>query len=191
MTSNIGADLLLQGGSSDDVKEKVELRLRSFFRPELLNRINEIVHFNALTPKALRGIARNILGDIEKRLKDKYITLNVTDRACDFIVSAAYTNDFGARPLSRYIEKNVVTAVSKMLFSGVLPTNSTVNVEVVNGEANDDQYTFIYSDQRKELSEDNVTHTKNPTSKSFLKFSVANDFAKIETTNIILARPEQ
>lgn len=104
------------------------------FRPELLNRIGDIIMFNPLNAVSLRRIIRNTIGEVNRRLEesDKRVTLTVSDSACDFIVEESYSPEFGARPLNRYVEKNVVTEISRMLFNGSLWPDTTVHIHLSN-----------------------------------------------------------
>lgn len=129
MTSNIGAHILLEKGSTPESKAMVMELCRKHFRPEFLNRIDEIVQFDPLSPGMLRGVARLQSADLNARLKEKNIELSFTDGALDFAVSQSYDHAFGARPLRRWLEHSVVTPLSRMIITGKLQEDSKVVVD--------------------------------------------------------------
>ena len=135
LTSNLGAHDLLNAsvvGSDVDpeTQTKVMNAVRKHFRPEFLNRLDEIVMFKPLVAHDLRQICRNLVKLIDERLVDREIRLAVTDAACDYILDESYNPAWGARPVRRYIEKHLVTEISKLLLAGSLPNNSTLHVDV-------------------------------------------------------------
>ncbi len=135
MTSNIGADALLDGiGTdgeiSDDAKSYVMNALHASFRPEFLNRLDEIIMFKPLTEADMSNIARILFKDLEKRLADRELKLDVSDRALAFIAHEGYDPKFGARPLKRYIQKEVETRVAKLILSDTLEAGDTVAIDV-------------------------------------------------------------
>lgn len=139
MTSNLGAEHLLAGmtgvQSMDVAKEKVLNEVRLYFRPELLNRLDEIVVFSPLAPDQLRKIARMQMKDVAVRLADRGVALAVTDAALDLVLEESYDPLYGARPLRRWLERKVVTQLSRMLISGDIDENSTVFIDVKKTEA--------------------------------------------------------
>lgn len=134
MTSNLGAEHLLAGlvgqQSMEAAKEKVMLEVRRHFRPELLNRLDEIVVFQPLSPEQLRKVARLQMKDIAIRLADRGVALAVTDAALDLVLSESYDPVYGARPLRRWLERRVVTQLSRMLINDEIDDNSTVYIDV-------------------------------------------------------------
>ena len=139
MTSNLGANIILDGINADgriseQAAAEVNRLLRTTFRPELLNRIDEIITFNPLSKNDVERIVDLMLASVTKRLADKRLKLEVTSRAKDYIVDVGYDVSFGARPLKRFIQHNVETAIAKSILSGNVKPNSTLVVDVTNGE---------------------------------------------------------
>ena len=128
MTSNIGgADIAAEGGNiSDKVREEVMSELKAHFRPEFLNRIDETILFNALSRKNIKGIVDLMLADLNKRLADREIRIELTDAAKEAVVEQGYDQVYGARPLKRYLQKNVETLVARMILSGQVSTDKPV-----------------------------------------------------------------
>ena len=123
MTSNIGSQYLLDGlkddGTIDDMNQKlVEEALRTSFKPEFLNRIDDIVMFSPLTSDQVYKIIDLQVADISKRLKDLNIDLDITPRAKEYILANSYDVDYGARPVKRYLQKNVETKLGKLIIEG-------------------------------------------------------------------------
>ena len=123
MTSNIGSQYLLDGlkddGTIDDMNQKlVEEALRTSFKPEFLNRIDDIVMFSPLTSDQVYKIIDLQVADIRKRLKDLNIDLDITPRAKEYILANSYDVDYGARPVKRYLQKNVETKLGKLIIEG-------------------------------------------------------------------------
>merc|ERR1712146_354590 len=123
------------GVVDEDTKEKVMSVVRRHFRPEFLNRLDDIVMFHPLNKKMLREIVSTQLGFIAKRLEDRNIDIHLSDEAIDFILREAYQPNFGARPVRRYLEKHVITEVSKLLISGVIDRDSIVEIGKVTKSA--------------------------------------------------------
>jgi len=128
MTSNIGgADIAAEGGNiSDKVREEVMSELKAHFRPEFLNRIDETILFNALSRENIKGIVDLMLADLNKRLADREIRIELTDAAKEAVVEQGYDQVYGARPLKRYLQKNVETLVARMILSGQVSTDKPV-----------------------------------------------------------------
>ena len=138
MTSNIGSEFLLNGITSDgaislSTREEVMSTLRSSFRPEFLNRVDDIVFFKPLTPDEVQGIVKILLGRLSERLAERQIELNFDDSAIKFIAEAGYDSVYGARPLKRYITHNVETKLARALIAGGIHEKTRVNVTVKNG----------------------------------------------------------
>ncbi|KAM7268051.1 hypothetical protein ACFE04_010217 [Oxalis oulophora] len=133
MTSNLGAEHLLQGLTGkypmEVARDKVMIEVKKHFRPELLNRLDEIVIFDPLQHDQLRKVARLQMKDVASRLAEKGIALAVTDAALDYILAESYDPVYGARPIRRWLEKKVVTELSKMLIREEIDENSTVYID--------------------------------------------------------------
>ncbi|XP_037472938.1 chaperone protein ClpB1 [Triticum dicoccoides] len=136
MTSNLGAEHLLAGmvgkNSMKVARDLVMQEVRRHFRPELLNRLDEIVVFDPLSHEQLRKVARLQMKDVAVRLAERGVALAVTDAALDVILSLAYDPVYGARPIRRWIEKRVVTQLSKMLIQEEIDENCTVYIDAAN-----------------------------------------------------------
>lgn len=138
MTSNLGSDLLLKNQSEnkidDNIRDQVQDVLHGYFRPEFLNRIDDIIMFTPLSKQDVRQIVIKLIHNLSMRLSDQEISLSISDDAQDYIVEQAYDPAFGARPLRRYITKNVETPLAKEIISGRVRPNSTVNIDVLNDQ---------------------------------------------------------
>ncbi|CAM1381031.1 ATP-dependent chaperone ClpB [Fretibacterium fastidiosum] len=139
MTSNIGSSALLEGITADgkiseSARRKVMDALRGAFRPEFLNRVDDIVFFKPLTRDEVRQIVRLLLGHLEERLADRQIALHFSDEAVNFIGEAGYDSVYGARPLKRYITHNVETKLARALIAGGIRDHSEVDVGLKDGE---------------------------------------------------------
>lgn len=133
MTSNIGSQYLIDGikedGSVDDsVKQQVEDETKKYFRPEFLNRIDDIVVFSPLTEDQIGKIIQLSMKDIERRLEDKNMTLTLLDEARAFIAEQAYTPAYGARPVKRYLQKHVETQLAGEIIRGSIKDGDHVEV---------------------------------------------------------------
>lgn len=127
MTSNLGSEHVLE-----DDKAKVMDEIRSYFRPEFINRIDEIVVFNALTKEAINKILDKIINEIEFRLKDLSIKIELTDKAREEFINQGYDINFGARPLKRLVGKTIEVDLSKLLIEGSIKEHDTIIVNYVN-----------------------------------------------------------
>lgn len=126
MTSNLGSEYLLEGNSEEN-KEKVDELVKSYFRPELLNRIDEIITFNPLTKDLVKDIVIKFVDQVSNRLADDNITLTLSDIAIDKIIEFGFDPVFGARPLKRYIQKNVETLVAREIIKdNILPNDQII-----------------------------------------------------------------
>ncbi len=138
MTSNIGANYLLEGiGNDGTITEEAEnavmTELRSRFRPEFLNRLDEIIMFHPLTKENIGGIIGLIVDDLNKRLSDRDLHLELTPEAERFVVDNAYDPAYGARPLKRYIQKNVETLAAKLILQDAVDEGDTILIDVKAG----------------------------------------------------------
>lgn len=134
MTSNIGSSYLIDGIRSDgtvdeEVKQKVEDETKKYFRPEFLNRIDEIVVFSPLTETQIVRIIELAMKDIEKRLEERNITLTLTDRAKKFIADESYDPAYGARPVKRFLQRNVETELAGEIIKGSVKDGDKVLID--------------------------------------------------------------
>ena len=139
MTSNIGAQELLDGikddGTiSDEAEKAVMEELHAHFRPEFLNRLDEIIMFKPLTKDNIGDIIGLIIADLNKRLADRELTVELTPEAQKFVIDNAYDPMYGARPLKRYVQKYVETLSAKLILSDQLKPKDTILFTVENGE---------------------------------------------------------
>ncbi|HEY9173068.1 MAG TPA: ATP-dependent chaperone ClpB [Verrucomicrobiae bacterium] len=139
MTSNIGSPHLLENASesgeiAEAVRKKVMNELRANFRPEFLNRVDEIVLFKPLTLGEIKKIVELLLGLLRARLADRHIELELSDPAKEHIAREGYDPVYGARPLKRYLQRQVETALSRKLLAGEISDHSRVTVELKKGE---------------------------------------------------------
>ena len=128
MTSNIGGtDIAAAGGEiTEELKNNVMSQLKSRFRPEFLNRIDEIITFRALSKENISGIVDLLMADLNNRLADREIAIKLTDTAKQHIIDQGYDQVYGARPLKRYLQKNVETLIAKMILAGNVSTQSAI-----------------------------------------------------------------
>jgi len=129
MTSNIGSEHILEGKDNNIVLEE----LKKYFKPEFINRIDEIIMFNSLNKDILSGIIDKIIKEINVRLEDKHISIKLTDKAKKYIIDNSYDPAYGARPVKRYISKNIETLIAYYL----IDTNSKANKELTIDVEND------------------------------------------------------
>jgi ATP-dependent Clp protease ATP-binding subunit ClpB len=139
LTSNIGSPFLLEGiGAdgeiSDEAQAQVQAELRRTFRPEFLNRIDEVVLFKPLSIVDMAEIVKLQLADVTSRLRDRDIRLEVSEAACRLIAETAYDPSFGARPLKRYIQRELETKIGRKLIAGDIQDGQTIYVGVQDGE---------------------------------------------------------
>ena len=118
MTSNLGSDLILEAKNTDDIKEKINELLKVSFRPEFLNRIDEIITFTRLDKKYIKAIVKNQIEKVAERLKDRRINLEVSNDAIEFISDVGYDAQFGARPLKRAIQNYIENPLAKEVLAG-------------------------------------------------------------------------
>ncbi len=138
LTSNLGSQAILDSISAyqeitDEAKEMVDRALKNHFRPEFLNRLDEIIYFNALSKTEIFEIVKLLLNDLRKRLQDKGIDFKITKEAIEYIIEKGYDINFGARPLKRTIQSEIETMVAKAIVAQNVVEGATVEV-VVNGE---------------------------------------------------------
>ena len=130
MTSNIGSDLILEGQ-----KDKVTDELKHYFKPEFINRVDEIITFNFLTKDIIKEIVIKSIKEIETRLSN--IKVNITDNAINYIIDNAYDINYGARPIKRYIQRNIETLIANNIIKENIHPNSIITIDV-----NDNEFTI-------------------------------------------------
>lgn len=131
MTSNIGGIDIAEGGGevTDEIRETVMNKLKQHFRPEFLNRIDETIIFKSLSKENISGIVDLMVNDLNKRLAEQEIQIRLSDAAKDVIIEQGYDQIYGARPLKRFIQKNVETLVARMILAGEVSTQSAILVD--------------------------------------------------------------
>ena len=134
MTSNIGSSQLIENMTEDgtipeDVKENVSGQLKNYFRPEFLNRIDDIIVFGALTIAQVSRIIELSMASLRGRLADRDINLVLTSPAKEFIAREAYDPQYGARPVKRYLQKHVETEIASMIIRGGLVDGDVVTID--------------------------------------------------------------
>ncbi len=138
MTSNLGSEYLLtgiddQGNIKKENEEMVMNSLKGSFRPEFLNRLDEIIMFKPLTKDNIANIIDLVIADINKRIADKEMTITLSEKAKDYIAESAYDPVYGARPLKRYIQKNIETSLAKEILAGRAGQGDNLTVDVSDG----------------------------------------------------------
>ena len=139
MTSNIGSTYLLEGIDekgeiSSECENAVMNDLRAHFRPEFLNRLDEIILFKPLTKENIGHIVDLMVNDLSHRLADQELSLELTPEAKDYVVDHGYDPVYGARPLKRYLQTNVETLASKCILGGGVRAGDTIVLDVQNGQ---------------------------------------------------------
>lgn len=139
MTSNLGANYLLEGiqedGTIDQTSQDMVMNaLRAQFRPEFLNRLDEIIMFKPLTKNNIYAIINLLLADVNKRLTEKELSIELTESARSMIVDGGYDPMYGARPLKRYLQKNVETMAAKLILAGDVGREDIILIDVVDGK---------------------------------------------------------
>ena len=139
MTSNIGSPYLLEGIEENgeikqEARDAVERDLRAHFRPEFLNRLDEMIMFKPLTKENIGDIVELLLADLNKRLKDQELSIELTKAAKDYIIEGGYDPVYGARPLKRYVQKYVETLTAKLILAGNISAGSRIVIDVENDE---------------------------------------------------------
>lgn len=127
MTSNVGSEYVLDGKVDEDV---INQELKNYFRPEFLNRIDEIIIFNSLSKEVIYEILDKLVDDLNKKLKHQRINVKLSDRAKDWIVDHGYDHNYGARPLKRFLSKNLETLLAKKLIDGSVISGDNLTVDV-------------------------------------------------------------
>ncbi len=139
LTSNLGSSFLLEGIDengeiSQDAKDKVDALLKQSFRPEFLNRLDEIVYYKPLTKENITKIIDLLVHDLEQRLKDKQLNLVITPLAKELIIENGYDPIYGARPLKRYLQSKVETMIARTMIANDLQPGNTIEIGARNGD---------------------------------------------------------
>jgi ATP-dependent Clp protease ATP-binding subunit ClpB len=139
LTSNLGSDYILEGihesgEISDEAKEKVNMLLKQSFRPEFLNRLDEIVFYKPLMKNEISKILELLIKDLENRLEDKHIKLELTQDAKDYLIDNGYDEVYGARPLKRFVQRKLETLIARKILEQEILPNTTVKIELKNDE---------------------------------------------------------
>jgi len=127
MTSNVGSELILDGKINE-----VQEELKYYFKPEFLNRIDDIITFNFLTKDIVKGIVEKSIKEIEDRLAN--IKINITDNCIDYIIDNSYDVNYGARPIKRYVQRNIETLIANNIIQDKISPNSSIIIDVNNNE---------------------------------------------------------
>ena len=138
MTSNIGSDLLLEGIDAgghirDKARTQVMAKLREFFRPEFLNRLDDVVLFKPLTHQDIRSIVDLLVADVRRRVGEQGFGLELTEAASDLIVNEGYDPVYGARPLKRFIQQQLETPIARAIVGGKVPEGGQIRVDAESG----------------------------------------------------------
>ena len=134
MTSNLGSDIILdgiteEGEISDKAREGVTKLLRASFRPEFLNRLDEIIFYKPLSKENIRSIIDLLISSLSERLKEKRLFLKITDSAKDYVIDAAYNPMYGARPLKKFLQSNVETLIARKIISEDIAPETEITVD--------------------------------------------------------------
>ena len=127
MTSNVGSEYVLDGKVDEEV---INAELKTYFRPEFLNRVDEIIIFNALSKEVIYEILDKLVSDLNKKLIGNRITIKLSDKAKEWIVENGYDHNYGARPLKRFLSKNLETLLAKKIIDGSITTGDSLIVDV-------------------------------------------------------------
>jgi ATP-dependent Clp protease ATP-binding subunit ClpB len=128
MTSNLGSEHILNNNNQD----KIALELRKAFKPEFLNRIDEVIIFNALDKKVVGKIVDKLIHELESKLTEYDLHIKLSDKAKEYIIDTAYDINYGVRPLKRFISRNIETLLAKEIITGNIIHGETINVEFSN-----------------------------------------------------------
>ena len=139
LTSNIGSTYLLEGvddegNISEEAREQTMADLRGSFRPEFLNRLDEMILFKPLTKENISGIITLLMEELNERVREKEIHVELTEEAMTFIAREAYEPAFGARPLKRYLQKNVETLLARKILGDEVSLGEAVIIDVIDGK---------------------------------------------------------
>ena len=127
MTSNVGSELILEGKIDEVTNE-----LKHYFKPEFLNRIDDIITFNYLTKDIIKGIVIKSIKELENRLSN--IKINLTDKCIDYIINNSYDVNYGARPIKRYIQRNIESLLANNIIKNNILPNSIITIDIIDNE---------------------------------------------------------
>ncbi len=128
MTSNLGSEYILN--DKEHAESSVMSELRHTFKPEFINRIDEIIIFNSLSKEVVYEVLDKIIADLELRLKDKRLKISLTNKAKDFVINQSYDENYGARPIKRYVQRNIETLLANYIIQDKIKFNSSVLIDV-------------------------------------------------------------
>jgi ATP-dependent Clp protease ATP-binding subunit ClpB len=140
MTSNIGSEYLMEAGAvaggeiNPDVRDRVMATMRGYFRPEFLNRLDDIVLFKPLTESEIERIVELMFNDLRARLAERQMTLDISAAALQFIAEQGYDPVYGARPLRRFIARDVETKIGRALLAGDVRDGAAIAVDLEDSE---------------------------------------------------------
>ena len=132
MTSNLGSEYILE--NHENANEMVMNELRHTFKPEFLNRIDEIIMFKSLSKEVVYEVLDKIIKEIEMRLSDKKITLKLTENAKNYIIDHSYDENYGARPIKRYVTRNLETVLANAIIEDKIKFGASITVDVENDQ---------------------------------------------------------
>ncbi len=132
MTSNLGSEYILE--NNNNIEENINQELKNTFKPEFINRIDEIIIFNSLNKDTIYQILEKDIKDIEKRLNDKHIKINITNTAKEKIIEESYNISFGARPIKRYVQRNIETLIANNIIQNKIEVNSNITIDIENNQ---------------------------------------------------------
>jgi len=130
MTSNLGSEYILN--NDDNSHDLVMKELRSTFKPEFINRIDEIIIFNSLSREIISDILSKIISETEYRLRDKNLKIEVTPSAREFIIDSSYDEKYGARPIKRFVQKNIETLIATAIINDEIKFGSTITIDYID-----------------------------------------------------------
>ena len=138
LTSNLGSDALLEGITDDgeiseEAREEVDELLKSSFRPEFLNRLDEIVLYKPLSKENIAGIVELQLADLRRRLSEKQLAVELTEAAKNYLIDEGYDPLYGARPLKRFMQRKLETLIAKMIIAGDVKPDSKLIIDCKDG----------------------------------------------------------
>ena len=138
MTSNVGSSYLLEGidakGNIDEsVKAEVQNELSSYFRPEFLNRVDDIIFFKPLRKEEIGRIVHLMLAELEARLKERRMTLTMSNEAIEYVVEGGFDPIYGARPLRRFLQQHVENLLARGLIGGEILDGAAIKVDLTDG----------------------------------------------------------
>ena len=132
MTSNLGSEYILD--DKDNSNDLVLSELRNTFKPEFINRIDEIIIFNSLSKEVVCSILNKIINDVEDRLKDKNLSICVTDAAKEYIIDSSYDEKYGARPIKRFVQRNIETLIAESIINDTIKYGDIITIDVFDNK---------------------------------------------------------